>query len=170
MDSLKKMMRFKEYDIKAAKQQVYTVLESFEEILSQDRGEDQPLPPLPDGKKGKHAAKPGIQVGGLDQEDSSHPKKGEKDGTKKTKGSSSAQKKTKVTDIKARADSEDITALSEKVIQVTELDKHIRKLRVQELEALRTDCKLMPIHQMMVKIEEYIEQLNRMAKVLQAGV
>ena len=163
MASLKKMMRYKDYDIEEAKKCIDRVLESFEEILSQDRGENQPLPPLPDGRK--HAAEPGRQVGGLDQGDFSHPKKGEKDG-KKTKGSSSAQKKSKDT----RADSEDITALPEKIIQVTELDKYIRKLRVQELEALRTDCKLMPVHQMMVKIEEYIERLNRMAKVLQAGV
>ena len=165
MGSLKKMMRYKDYDIEAAKQHIDRVLESFEVILSQDRSQGQPLPPLPDGKKDKHAAEPGRQVGGLDREDFSHSKKGEKDG-KKMKGSSSAQKKSKDT----RADSEDITALPEKIIQVTELDKYIRKLRVQELEALRTDCKLVPIHQMMVKIEEYIEQLNRMAKVLQTGI
>ncbi len=158
MDSLKKMMRYKDYDIEAAKKHMNRVLESFEEILSQD------LPPLPDYKKDKHA-EPGKQVGGLDQDDFSHPKKGERDGKMKTKGSSSTPKKGKATEKEARADSEDSTALSEKVIQVTELDKHMRKLRVQELKALHTDCKLMPIHQMMVKIEEYIEQLQRMAKV-----
>ena len=167
MGSLKKMMRYKDYDVKVAKQHIDRVLESFEVILSQDRSQGQPLPPLPDGKKDKHAAEPGRQVGGLDREDFSHPKKGagEKDG-KKMKVSSSAQKKSKDT----RADSEDIAALPEKIIQVTELDKYIRNIRVQELEALRSDCKLMPVHQMMVKIEEYIERLNRMAKVLQAGV
>jgi hypothetical protein len=95
MDSLKKMMRYKDYDIDSAKQHMDRMLKSFEELLGQS------LPPLP-----------------------------------------------------------------EKVAQVTELDKHMRKLRVQELEALYTECKLMPIHQMMVKIEEYIEQLQRMAKVL----
>ena len=49
--------------------------------------------------------------------------------------------------------------------EFTELDKHIRKLRVQEWEALHNDCRLMPINQLLGKIEEYIERLKRMAEV-----
>ena len=43
LGSLKKMMRYKDYDIEEAKKCIDRVLESFEEILSQDRGENQPL-------------------------------------------------------------------------------------------------------------------------------
>lgn len=149
LDSLKKMMRNKDYDVDAAKQHLDRVLKSFEEIVS------QPLPQFPDHKKDKHTE----HIGELVRE--------ERDGGK-PKGSSFTSKKSKTTEkdsSKAKSDTKDTTALSEKVIQVTELDKHIRKLRVQELDALHMDCKLMPIHQMMVKIEEYIERLKKMAKV-----
>ena len=160
LDSLKKMMRYKDYNVGVAKQHLDEVLESFEEIVS------QPLPQLPEHKEDKYA-EPDKQIGEPDHEVFMHPKKGEKDGGK-PKGSSSTSKKSKIAEKdsgKAKSDSKDTTALPEKVIQVTELDKHIRKLRAQELDALHIDCKLMPIHQMMIKIEEYIERLKKMAKV-----
>ena len=159
LESLKKKKGCNEDDIDAAKQQV---LESFEKAVSQS------LPPLPERKHvepDKH-----VGPGELDHEDfAAHgSKKGERDGGK-AKGSSSTSKKSKATEKESskayKSDSMDTTALPEKVIRVTELDKHIRKLRVQELKALHTDCKMMPIHQMMAKVEEYIERLKKMAKV-----
>ena len=134
LDSLKKMMRKKDYDVSAAKQCLDEKLKSFEEAIGQS------LPSLHDRRKDKV---------------STAPKKDEKE--KKTKG-------TEKDAGKAKPDSKD-TMLTEKVFEVTELDKYIWKLRVQELEALHTDCRLMPIHQMIVKIEEYTDCLKRMAKV-----
>ena len=146
LDSLKKMMKYKDYDINDAKQHLDEVLKLFKKAVSQS------LPPFPDSKKDKHI-EPDMHIGELEVFTTS--KKGEK--AKKTKG---AEKEGG----KAKPDSKD-TMLTEKVVEVTELDKHIRKLRVQELEALHTDCRLMPIHQMMVKIDEYTDRLKRMAKV-----
>ena len=151
LDSLKKKMRYKDYNVEAAKQQLDEVLESFERAVSQSLHtlcEEKQIEP----------------VGELDQEDFAQPRKGEKDGGK-PKGTPSMSKKSKSTEKDSSKAKPDISALPKKVIKVTELDKHIKKLRVQELKALHTDCKLMSIHQMMVKIEEYIERLERMAKV-----
>ena len=143
LDSVKKMMKYKDYDVNAAKEHLDKVLKSFEIAVSQS------LPPLPNLiKKDKH-----IEPGAAEIFTAPFVKKGEK------------AKKGKADIGKAKSDSKD-TTLTEKVdIEVTELDKHTRKLRIQELEALHIDCKLMPIHQMMVKIEEYVDRLKRMAKV-----
>lgn len=48
----------------------------------------------------------------------------------------------------------------------TELDKHLRKLREQEWDALYKDCRLTPVNQLVEKYEEFIDTLERMAKVL----